>query len=154
YQNTIRSTALILVPKGDKTGIGSGCVIDLNRKWVLTNQHVVEDAETVLVVFPRFENGSVIADPKQYKGTALNARIVVSDYRRDLAPLEVDSIPSGTKPIAIAERSARPGQTLHSIGNSGGDIGLLWRYIPGKVRQVGVTNRTTGRCVGVRLLEN
>jgi S1-C subfamily serine protease len=144
----------VLVPKGEKTGIGSGCVIDLHRKWVLTNEHVVEGASTVLVVFPRYENGAVIADPKRYKGAAIQARVVASDFRRDLAILELESIPSGVKQISLADRSPKPGQTLHTIGNSGGDIGLLWRYIPGKVRQVGVTTRTTGRCVGVRLVEN
>src|SRR5262249_56449653 len=58
------------------------------------------------------------------------------DTRRDLAVLRLDSLPDHVKAMPLAARSAGPGDTVHSVGNSGVLVGKLWRYTAGKVRSV------------------
>jgi S1-C subfamily serine protease len=50
YNHTIRSSALVL----SKEGLGTGVLIDVDLGLVLTNAHVVGEADKVGVAFPRF----------------------------------------------------------------------------------------------------
>ncbi len=57
-------------------GLGSGFIID-KRGYILTNQHVIEDADEIKVT---------LADGSEFK-----ARIMGADYESDLAVLKVDT---------------------------------------------------------------
>src|SRR5207244_2870107 len=70
---------------------------------------------------------------------AIRAQVVATDSLRDLALLELESLPDGIDALALAAQSSRPGDDVHSIGNSGmakSSAGMLWRYTRGNVRQV------------------
>ena len=57
------------------------------------------------------------------------------DKKRDLAIVELNTIPEDTPAIEIAETSIGPGEMVHSIGNPTAG-GVLWTYTSGAVRSV------------------
>jgi S1-C subfamily serine protease len=144
YQQTVRSTAWVISPRDDgKASMGSGVLIDAERKLVLTNYHVVLDGPTVVLFFPSYDNDNeLVTDPKQYveniKGLGIKGKVVRSSANSDLAIIEAERLPRGIKAVPLAAKSPSPGQTVHAIGNSGAadEDGALWRYIKGDVRQV------------------
>lgn len=134
YRSTIRSTAWILMPNSTGTGV----LVDKERKLLVTNYHVVRDQYQVSVVFPQMEDGFPRAEKAFYlkdRKNYITATLVLSDPNRDLAVLKLDRVPENAIAIKLAKRGARPGQTVHSIGNpSLSDA--LWVYTCGTVRQV------------------
>ena len=82
---------------------GSGFVWD-TEGHIVTNNHVVEDADTIRVRF---------AD-----GTSVLAEIVGTDSASDLAVIKVDVEPSLLKPIKFADSTkVKVGQIVAAIGN-------------------------------------
>ncbi len=99
-----RASSEQLVP----TGAGSGFLIDA-RGYVVTNNHVIEDADSLDVTF---------AD-----GTTLSGKVLGADPDSDLAVIKVE-LPDGllnSGKIAVASLgdsdSLRPGQLAVAIGN-------------------------------------
>lgn len=139
YSRLVRSTVWIQSNRGTSLATGSGALIDRRRRLVLTNYHVVGDGDRVTVVFPIFRDGKLVAERDVYqrrlRDEGIRGRVVARDRSRDLALIELDRVPAGAFALALAEKSATPGQDVHSIGNPGGS-GALWVYTPGKVRQV------------------
>lgn len=88
------------------TSSGSGVIID-NKGHIVTNNHVVQNAQTLLVI---------LSD-----GTKLDAKLVGTDPLSDLAVLKVE----GTIPAAAAfgdSRALQPGQIAIAIGSPLGDF--------------------------------
>jgi S1-C subfamily serine protease len=113
---------------------GSGAVVDVQKKWVLTNYHVVGDQEMASVVFP-FKSSVGVT----YNGYMNHAgKVIHRDKSRDLAVIELSNLPSQARQVPLAAVSAKPGQTVHLIGNPGLGQGkpTLWVYSYGKARQV------------------
>jgi HEAT repeat protein len=94
-------------------------------------------------VFPlRDEEGRVIKQRKRvfelvraktvkvYAGTVLRR-----DRTRDLAVVQLESLPEGTQALPLSDKGASEGQELHAIGNPG-KVEALWGYVSGKVRNV------------------
>ncbi len=83
-------------------GSGSGFVIDAAQGWILTNQHVVEDAERLTVT---------LGD-----GRTLEAQLLGADQLTDVAVLRV---PADRLPAAPLGRQAKlePGEWVIAIGN-------------------------------------
>src|SRR6266851_8564455 len=78
YQQTLRSTAMVVVPSGDKASQGTGWLVDRERKLLVTNCHVVGGQKQVLVVFPVYRNGQVITERNYYLKQAprLRGRVI------------------------------------------------------------------------------
>jgi len=74
---------------GHRQSVGSGFVIDAERGYVLTNRHVIEDAESITVTF-------------RDRGT-YRARLIGSDRRADIAVLGISPVPAttSTSPAAM-----------------------------------------------------
>jgi len=88
---------------GKQQGQGSGFVYD-NKGHVITNHHVVDDAESVSVLF---SNG------KSYKAT-----VVGSDPSTDIAVLDVDAPRSVLEPLALGDSSTvEVGEGVVAIGS-------------------------------------
>jgi serine protease Do len=91
-----------------RASYGSGFVIDAGRGLVLTNEHVIRNAEQVRVTFP--------------DGTDLDAEIVGADALTDVAVLSVDpaaqlpQVPLGTSEGLLI------GEWVMAIGNPFGNL--------------------------------
>ncbi|HEY54084.1 MAG TPA: trypsin-like serine protease [Caldilineae bacterium] len=91
-----------------ESGVGSGFVWD-EQGHILTNYHVVEDAENIEV---SFDNDMV-----------LPAEVVGADPPNDLAVIKVEALPTGVKPLPLGDSAAlQVGQTVVAIGNPFGQF--------------------------------
>ncbi|WP_420028432.1 S1C family serine protease [Haloglomus litoreum] len=100
YRATTPSVAVVRAygPDG-RAGQGSGFVYDGH---VVTNQHVVEGADTFEVGFARqdWREGSVVG----------------ADVYSDLAVIEVGSLPDYARPLSFVEREAPVGTEVLAVG--------------------------------------
>jgi S1-C subfamily serine protease len=142
YERTLRGTVWVLARRESKVATGTGSLIDLARRLVITNYHVVGDADRVMVVFPHFSSkGKLIAERSYYQnlvqhsGGGINARVIGREPKRDLALLELESVPPGAHSLRLSRNGAQPGQTVYSLGNPG-QSGALWVYTTGSVRSI------------------
>lgn len=85
-----------------QTGTGSGVIIS-GDGYILTNNHVVEEADKVLVRLPSDEN--------------LEATVVGTDPRSDLAVLKVTTKKKLTPAIQGDSGALQPGEWVIAIGN-------------------------------------
>jgi len=117
---------VVLVVAGTKSGSGFVYRVEANGKgYIVTNHHVVEDAENnINVTF--FING---------KPVRVSATVKGEDIYSDLAVLEVDNIPSEAKPLLIGDSTRLlVGEPVYAIGNP---FGLEGSMTSGIVSQVG-----------------
>jgi S1-C subfamily serine protease len=143
YHRTVQSTVMILDP--DREVTGSGALIDLQQRLVITNYHVVGKTRHVAVLFPVFgRDNRVVAERSAYfdnleslreEGRLVKGTVVARDAKRDLAVIQLDRLPAGARSLPLASESPKPGQRVHSIGNPGASD-ALWVYTQGVVRQV------------------
>jgi len=126
YRETIPSVVSVYVarPEADPNhpgGAGSGFVYDEDGH-VVTNQHVVTDAEEVELRFS--------------EGDWRTARVVGTDVYTDLAVLAVDDLPSGARPLPVSDVPPAPGQRVAALGNPMGLDGTITTGV------ISGTNRT------------
>jgi S1-C subfamily serine protease len=113
-----------------ETGVGSGIIYDANG-WVLTNRHVVVDADQVTVELK--------------DGRRLSGKVHGVDTLTDLAIVKVDA--TGLPAARIGDSSAlKPGQTAIVIGSP---LGTFTNSVTSGVvsalgRQITVTDPVTG----------
>jgi len=136
YQTLLQSSAMIVA--GDR--VGSGALVDAERRVFLTKYHVVGENDEVKVVFPQLDDdGQLLTNRREVMSRldeiSVSGRVVARDARRDLALVEIDTIPAGRVEIPIAAQSISPGERVHSIGNPGVSS-AMWVYTTGMVRQV------------------
>jgi hypothetical protein len=138
YDQTLKATAWVVAHDGPRAMYGTAAVIDLKKKLLVTNAHVVGQVDEVTLYFAMLDEDEVVSDPREYLANApkVEARVLLVDREKDLALLEACVLPEGVGELKLAGKSARPGQRVHSIGNSGFRGGVLWRYTKGDVRQV------------------
>jgi 2-alkenal reductase len=92
-------------------GSGSGFLVD--GEWhVVTNNHVVQDAAKIEVVFS--------------DATRTEGRVIGSDIDADLAVLELEEVPAGLAPLPLGDSdSVEVGQRVIAIGNPFGLEGTM-----------------------------
>jgi hypothetical protein len=142
YQKVASATTLIY--KGPGTFFaGTGFLVDAGERLVVTARHVVENvqgglAPNISVVFAQAKDGEIITDAAHYRNNypilALPGKVVYDSVRRDMAVIQLDKLPSKIKPLKLASRDARPGQTVHIVGNSSEPFGGVFSYCQGYVR--------------------
>jgi S1-C subfamily serine protease len=102
-------------------GQGSGFIID-KQGHILTNNHVVEGAQSVEVT---------LADRKNYKATVLG-----TDKAHDIALLQIKNAPD-LQPATLADSThLMVGQRVYAIGNPFGFQGTMTRGIISALRSV------------------
>lgn len=105
----------VYVQQGGLTGqgAGSGFVID-HRGHIVTNDHVVSQAEVVTVIF--------------HNGFEAEAEVIGTDPDSDLAVLRADEVPEDVRPLRLGDSSSvSPGDWVVAIGNPfrlGGSMSL------------------------------
>ena len=160
YQKTVKATCWIVVLKGKELGYGTGWVIDKDKRYVITNDHVVGDKKEAMVYFPIVQGSTVLTPSKHYEGTGISAKIIRVDGKRDLALLQLSRLPANVGVLPLADKSPGVGTTVHSVGNSpmagkAPQDGSLWLYRGGKITDVGfmVYNLKKGGKVEARTIE-
>jgi S1-C subfamily serine protease len=111
-------------------------LVDQDRRWIVTNEHVVEGHSEVSVFFPEEQHGLIESEMDFYLNNRsrleIAGKVIAVCKRRDLAIVELASLPERVSAVPFG-KSAKPGQLLHSIGNpSASDA--LWVYTNGYVR--------------------
>ena len=140
YDQAIHSVVWILT----ESGRGSGVLIDTERKIVVTNEHVIDNADRVYVLFPyRDQNGRLQKDLDFYLNNVEwlvnnnyatgEARVIAQNVENDLAIVQLDWLPSTAREIQHdfsrnVEDSMKRGDKIHILGNPGN---RLWNWTQG-----------------------
>ena len=131
--------------RADPDGVGTGWVVDADKRWILTCRHVVGEQTKLEVFFPTYREGRLITDSGNYLGRRAKLResghlqtgkIIRTSDELDLALIEVPSLPLGTRALKLADNRVSLGQSVRSIGHRG-DVETLWNTTAGSVRQSG-----------------
>lgn len=92
-----------IYPQVPPTSLGSGFIIDAENKYIVTNNHVVRDADKVQVTF--------------HDDTTLEAEVIGRDEKLDLAVLQVDTDKS-LRAVSFGDSEVlRVGDWVLAIGN-------------------------------------
>jgi hypothetical protein len=144
YQGLLPSTVWVnLVKKTEPSGrteflSGTGELVDLKQRLVLTNRHVVRDKEDAYVLFPSFHGTKLVRDRPFYTGQifkGIPGKVVARDAAHDLALIQLSALPAGAKAVRLAAEEVTVGEHVWSLGNPG-DSDQLWVFRPGAVRRL------------------
>jgi serine protease Do/serine protease DegQ len=105
---------------------GSGVIVDASKGYILTNHHVVENADEILITL--------------LDGELLAAEVIGSDAETDIALLKVDAVNLTDMPIGDSEE-LRVGDFVIAIGNP---FGLGHTVTSGIVSALGRTGIGAG----------
>ncbi len=75
--------------KYEQKGVGSGFVIDSKKGYIITNNHVVGEADTITV--------------KTHAGKTYNAKVIGTDANTDIAIIQAKDLPSSLGQIYFAD---------------------------------------------------
>jgi V8-like Glu-specific endopeptidase len=125
-------------------GSATGVLVDVEKRLVLTAEHVVRDAvragrTNVQVIFAQLDKQNNVLVEKSFygfekkKALAIKGTLVYYDRLKDLALVQLEKVP-GVPAIRLATETPRPGDSIHVIGNSTFFRGGLFSYSTGKVR--------------------
>ena len=121
YDSTKESVAYISATTAEGQGTGSGFLVS-NDGRVVTNEHVVDGAETVTVKLGTH-------------GAEQTAHVLAADASKDLALLQLDGGTGGAKPLTFGDSSqVQVGDTTYAIGNP---LGLDHTFTSGIVSALG-----------------
>jgi serine protease Do len=100
---------------GRQRSVGSGFVID-PEGYIMTNAHVVNDAQRVQIVLPADNADGTLATALSGRSYLVNARIVGVAPELDLALLKVDGQKLQALPLATYTQ-VRQGETVFAFGS-------------------------------------
>ncbi len=141
YQQAARSTVIVL---NNGKVIGSGVLVDVDRRLVATANHVAatfRDGRVEVLFADREPSGKVITDWTHYRRQrtrlALRGRVIKTDAETDLALIRLETLPAAARAIPLAADAASPGERVHVIGHSDIGDGAVFSYCTGCVRASG-----------------
>jgi hypothetical protein len=143
YRHALRATAWVVTP----TAQGTGFLVDRFHRFLITNQHVVQDHDVANVFFPIFNGDHAIGDRKHYirYDRPIRGYVVARDRERDLAVVQLEVVPNSAAPLRISAAGAQTGHCVYLLGNPGLEK-RLWVTNKGKVGRVGPeTKRPNGQ---------
>jgi Trypsin-like peptidase domain len=149
YKKVLDSCVFIVTPMKGGHAEGSGSLVDAEKRLVITNYHVVDDADKIFCQFPHhLKDGTVMTDKKKYieripAGQACKGTVLHRDKTRDLAIVQLDKIPATAIPIHLARKSVVVGATTFNIGSPGA-VSQVFSFTQGSVRAVGVMDFVVG----------
>ncbi len=146
-KQVLKAGIYVFLPKGPPPTDGkwefeaaTGFVIDIDRRLVLTSNHVVEKHPKMTVFFPQFDDDKLITERLTYlkqaaSGGGISAEVVATNAKADLALLRLPSVPKGAVALSFAKKSAPVNSRVHSMGNPAAST-ELWRFSSWKVQGV------------------
>jgi len=150
-EKAIPSTALVLM---DWTS-GSGFLLDRNERLLVTSQYCLANKTECEVAFPVIENGKALArkEPLLQKVTRIKARLVGTDPTRDIAVLQLESVPDGVPELKLAAEGSTANASVHLLGASA-RASNLFAYTSTTVKSVGPRDVSIDKVkVKARMLE-
>ncbi len=151
YGRVVTSTVAVGGVPGK--GWAAGWVFDHQQKLIVTNKHVVGNQKEVTVLFPVYKNGALVTAKSYYAvhqaELLVKAVVAARDDKRDLALLRVDQLPDYVKALRLAPQSARAGDQILMVGNSGANVadvqkGHLWTSRKAQVKAKGFAKLVYG----------
>src|SRR5205807_8042863 len=135
YQQTTRSTAMIVVPQGEKASQGTGWLVDRERKLLITNRHVVGTQKHVQVLFPAYRNGQLIDERAYYLKEAPRYRgqVIEANPGHDLAIVQLDHLPKEVRQMKLAAQRPQSREPILLISNPGGSP-TMWVQTAGNIQ--------------------
>jgi tetratricopeptide (TPR) repeat protein len=117
---------------------GTGWVYDIDRRLVVTNEHVVHGYDHLDAFLPQEIDGELQNDPTWYKqsGNKYSGKVIDRSTALDLALVQLDALPDNAVALKLAEKSPLPGERLFAIGGKPAGSEGLWIMGTGEVRQV------------------
>lgn len=133
YEDYSSSVVFIGKEKNNKIiGTGSGFVISNNGLKIITNWHVIDDADNIRVWLK--PEKMVDANYLIYKIDSYNAKVTKVNKTKDLAMLEILGFPNKITPLVFSNfKKIKTGQTSFAIGHPNE---LLWSFTSGMVSSV------------------
>lgn len=121
---------------------GTGVLVDAKRKLILTAVNVMADQENIVVFFPAMNKGTIETDRRFYlsehlqkKKLAIAGKLVAIDTKRDLALVELESLPNNIPEVPLTAKGPKAGEAVYSLTNP--SSGKLWTQTGRMVKQVG-----------------
>ena len=118
--------------KGKIETIGSGFIVNHKGLKIITNWHVIEDAESIEV----WTKPEKMVDENYliHHVDSYSAKLIKVNKTKDLAMLEVNKLPFNIKPVSYGKfTKIKIGQNTFVIGHP---KGLLWSFTSGMVSQI------------------
>jgi len=136
YQKASRSVVLIACASAEGTGeVGSGSIVDVPRRRILTNAHVVIQDSTRKPwdrVSVYFKPAKLTGDPKRDLQGPVEGKVLAFDRGLDLALVEVARLPEGAVAIALGHPDlVSVGDRVAAIGHP--EQGGLWTLTTGVI---------------------
>jgi len=149
YKKTLRSTAFVIVNTAEgKRYINGTCwVVDAQRRLLVSNWHVIDEAQSVEVHFAHFRSGEPIQDPSYYltHGRPIAARVLAADRSRDLSLIQAENLPEGTAALPLNLAGPGQGEVLMTVGFRGDrNLHRVWVYRVSEVQRTGVRGIRVG----------
>ncbi|WP_020468386.1 S1 family peptidase [Zavarzinella formosa] len=149
YKKVVRSTVFIVSPLRDGYSMGSGSLVDAEKRIVITNYHVARHGKFCYCQFPvHLKDGSIMTDKTKYidrvkQGDAIKADVLYMDSTRDLAILRLARLPAGTPALPLAPKGTSAAASVWNIGSPGA-VEQVFGITEGKVRAIGNQEYITG----------
>jgi S1-C subfamily serine protease len=131
--------------RAENDGAGGGFVVDVEKRLLVTCRHVVAGRKKVDVFFPWRRDGELVTGRRDYlgnrpalreRGLLVTGTVLKMSDELDLALVELDSLPPGTKAVTFAGRDPRPGEPLRVVGHRN-DLDTAWNVTLGPARATG-----------------
>ena len=144
FQEALKSTVWIGASRqageGTQSCYRTGIIVDAAQRLVLTRAEDVAGGSRLRVVGAQFIGEKLNNNARDYeqrvnKGEAISATLVASDPKKDLAIIQLESLPEGSRAISLAKAAAKPGQVVLAVCASFSSKGMWWSA-PGSVSQV------------------
>lgn len=116
--------------------MGTGWVLDAQRRLIVTNEHVVQNSEIVEVNFPTLENGKLMVEPRDYVNGrhTIRGTVIAVDGERDLAIVQLAGLPASAQSLPLAASEPENGDEVFTIAGLPEGSEGLWIMTVGHVR--------------------
>lgn len=131
--------------RAENDSSGSGFVVDVKKKWIITCRHVVAERDRVDVYFPWTRDGTLVTEKSEYLGNRpllrersllVTAKVLKKSDEADLALLEAESLPPSVTALSLASTAVQPGDPLRVVGHRI-DLDTVFNLTTGFTRQSG-----------------
>ena len=118
--------------------VGTGWVYDVERRLVVTNEHVVHNFDAIDGYMPQTVDGELVHEPNWYlqNGQRYTGTVIDRDTERDLALIQFDQLPPEAAALKLAQKSPDPGDRIFAVAGLPEGSEGLWIMTSGEVRQV------------------